>query len=217
MVVQFRAVEGAVTFVDHIRNSLSFDSFAQGIRGLFPNSVITHCIIRFCRQFYMVFEAELAINTVEEFDNLQEFILHLFWQHEYVSIILRESTNPKEAMEGTRQFMAVNQAQFCITKWEITVGMHFILVNQNATWAVHRLNCIFLIINDCSVHVFTVVIPVTGSFPQLFVENNWCANFIIIKIMMYFAPEVFQSIAHSHSFWQEEWEARTFFFKDEEA
>ena len=94
--------------------------------------------------------------------------------------------------------------------------MHFVLVNQDTTWAVHRFNCIFFVINDCSIHIFTVMFPVTRCFPQLFIQDDWCADFIIFEIMMYFAPEVFQFVAKSHAFWQEEWEARTFFFDNEQ-
>ena len=91
------------------------------------------------------------------------------------------------------------------------------MVNQNTAWAVHWFNCIFFIIDDCSIHIFTVMIPVTRSFPQMFTQDDRCTNFFIVKIMMNFAPKIFQFIAKGHAFWQEEWEPRTLFFDNEQS
>ena len=93
MVVKFRAVECAVARVDNIIDAFCFDSVTQCFCSCFPNCIITHCIIWFSRQFNMVFQTELAIDTIEQFDNFHQFGLHLFRQHKYVRIVLCESTN----------------------------------------------------------------------------------------------------------------------------
>ena len=92
MVVKFRTVECAVARVDYVWNTFRFDSITQCFCRCFPNCVITHCIVWFSRQFNMVFQAELTINAVEQFDNFHQLSLHLIWQHEYVSIVLCERT-----------------------------------------------------------------------------------------------------------------------------
>ena len=98
MVVKFRTIERTVARVDYIIDTFCFDSVAQCFCSCFPNCIIAHCIIRFSGQFNMVFQTELAIDAVEQFDNFHQFRLHLFRQHEYVCIVLCESTNAEQAV-----------------------------------------------------------------------------------------------------------------------
>ena len=96
--------------------------------------------------------------------------------------------------------MTMNETEFSHTHWEITVGMQIVLIYQDAARAVHWFDCIIFIINYSSVHVFTIMEPVTGLFPKLAVQDDWGTNFFVVEIMVNFTPEVFQFVAKSHTF-----------------
>ena len=55
------------------------------------------------------------------------------------------------------------------------------------------------------------MIPVTGCLPQMAAKHDRSGNFHITVLSVDLSPVIQQCIFQNHSFWQEEWESRTFF------
>lgn len=159
--VKFRTVECAITFIDYVWNITLFDDVMKGIGSQFPNFIRTHGVFRTGRQFNMVFQTKLFICFIKEVHNAIYFILDLARKDKEVSIVLRKATYAEETMQGTVKFMAMYQAEFGDTHREITIAVDIALVDENATWAVHRFNSIRFIINGGKIHVIAIMIPVS--------------------------------------------------------
>ncbi len=87
--------------------------------------------------------------------------------HEDVRIILGEAAHTHQTVQLAGFLMTVNESQLTHAKRQVTVGTRLGLVNQNAARAVHRFDCVVLVVDDGGVHVVFVVIPVTGGLPRL--------------------------------------------------
>ena len=108
------------------------------------------------------------------------------------------------------------QPQLASTKRQITIAVLLSLVYQHTAWAVHRLDSVFLAINLSKIHIFLVMSPVTGTLPQLTIQNHRCADFLITITAMYLTPVINQLIADNHTIWMEEWEAWAFLMNAKE-
>ena len=214
--VQFRAVEGAVAFVDDVRDVAFFDDIMQGLGSQFPDFVGAHGVFRTSGQFDVVFQAELFVCLVEEVHDAGDFFFHLARQHEDMGVVLSEAADAEQAVEGTVEFMAMDQAEFSHAHREVAVTVDIALIDQDAAWAVHRFDGVRLIIDGCKIHIVAVMIPVTGLFPEMTVEDHRRHDFIVIGFVMEFMPEFEQVVAQDHSLGMEEREARTFFMETEQ-
>ena len=58
--------------------------------------------------------------------------------------------------------------------------------------------------------------PVTGTLPQLTIQNHRSADFLITITAMYLTPVINQLIADNHTIWMEEWEAWAFLMNAKE-
>ena len=110
----------------------------------------------------------------------------------------------------------MDQAEFSHAHREVAVTVDIALIDQDAAWAVHRFDGIRLIIDGCKIHIVAVMIPVTGLFPEMTVEDHRRHDFIVIGFVMEFMPEFEQVVAQDHSLGMEEREARTFFMETEQ-
>ena len=52
-------------------------------------------------------------------------------------------------------------------KRQITIRANFVLINFNMTYAVHRLNAVFLLFDHCKIHIFFVICIMSASFPSV--------------------------------------------------
>ena len=58
--------------------------------------------------------------------------------------------------------------------------------------------------------------PVTGTLPQLTIQNHRSADFLITITAMYLTPVINQLIADNHTIWMEEWETWAFLMNAKE-
>ena len=214
--VQFRAVECAVAFVDDVRDVAFFDDIMQGLGSQFPDFVGAHGVFRTSGQFDVVFQAELFVCLIEEVHDAGDFFFHLARQHEDMGVVLSEAADAEQAVEGTVEFVTMDQAEFSHAHGEITIAVDIALIDQDAAGAVHRFDGIGLFIDGGEIHVIAVVIPVAGLFPEVTVEDQRCHDFIVIGFVMEFMPELEQVVAQDHSLGMEEREARAFFVEAEQ-
>ena len=89
-------------------------------------------------------------------------------------VVLCETSYTEHAVQCSGEFVTVNDTQFAESERQVTIGMWFQIVNKNASWAVHRLNCKVFAVDNRRVHVFFIVIPVSGSFPKGSLHNLRC-------------------------------------------
>ena len=133
-----------------------------------------------------------------------------------MGVVLSEAADAEQAVEGTVEFVTMDQAEFSHAHGEITIAVDIALIDQDAAGAVHRFDGIGLFIDGGEIHVIAVVIPVAGLFPEVTVEDQRCHDFIVIGFVMEFMPELEQVIAQDHSLGMEEREARAFFVEAEQ-
>ena len=133
-----------------------------------------------------------------------------------MGIILCEAANTHKTVKRTGKLVPVNKAEFAHAKRQILIGMHLRFINEHAAGAVHRLNCIILIVDNGGVHILFIVIPVTAALPKRSVKNHRGLNFIIACLAVNFAPIINKRVFQHHALRQEERETGAFFHNREE-
>ena len=131
-----------------------------------------------------------------------------------VGIILSEAADTEQAVEGTVEFVTMDEAQFSHPHGEIAVAVDVALARTAR--AVHRFDGVRFVIDGGEIHVFTVMIPVTGLFPEMTAQDGRRADFIVFGFIVKFIPEFEQCLAKDHAFGVEEREARAFFVEAEQ-
>ena len=215
--VQLGAVECAVTLVDLIRHTDGIHGVTQSLGCNLPNSVIAHGIFGTGGQLYMIREAELLVNGVNQLGYTDNLILDLLGQHKDVGIILPEAAYTHQTVQRTGQLMAVYQANLAHTNRQVTVAVHIIFVNQNTAGAVHRFNGKILFINLGEVHIFFVVVPMAAALPQRTVQHNRGADLLIVGSGVDLTPVSLQLVTQNAALGQIEREAGAFIHKCKQA
>ena len=164
----------------------------------------------------MIFESEFRIDFIDQFDNALDLVWDLFRCHINMCIILVEAAYTHQTVQLTGFFVSVNQTDLTHADRKITIRMRLHFINQHAARAVHRFDRKVFVIDHGRVHVFTVVIPVTGSLPKLTVQHDRGRNFYVAVTGMDMTPVIQKEILQDHALWQEERESRTFFHQSED-
>ena len=81
--------------------------------------------------------------------------------------------------------------------------MRLELIYEHSAGAVHRLDGEVSAVDDCGVHIFLIVIPVTGAFPKLAVEHHRSAYLNIAVSLVNFSPVVDKGVAENHALREE--------------
>ena len=217
MEVQLGAVECAVALVDNVVLANLGDGLCKGLFRKLPVLQFAHVILRHGGQLDLIGQTEGGVNLIEQTNDVLDLVLHLIPGHEDVGIILREAAHAEQAVQRTGQLVTVYQTQLADTQRQLLVGVRLSLVNQHAARAVHRLDCVILVVDDGGVHVLLVVIPVTGTLPQLAVEDHRGGNLNVAVALVYLAPVVDQGVLEGHAVRQEERKARAFLGQHEQA
>ena len=68
------------------------------------------------------------------------------------------------------------------------------LVYQDTARAVHWFNCVILFIDHSCIHVVFVMIPVSGSLPELAIQDDRSGNLYITSFFVDFSPVIKQGI-----------------------
>ena len=164
----------------------------------------------------MVSEAEKTVYIIDKIDDSCDLFLDLFRQHENMRVILSESPHSHQTVKGAGQFMSVHLAQFSHPDRKIPVGVHLPLVSQHGTRTIHRFDGIISPVELCKIHIFLVMIPMSGSVPQIFVEDQRRLDLLIASLHVFLSPEGFQFISDHHSLRHEKRKAGTLFIDSKE-
>ena len=208
MEVDLRSVECAVAFVDYVVKSKVIECSAESFGCYLPVLIASHAVFRTGGQLYVIFESEQFVNLVNQVCNALDFIFNLLRCHEDMGIVLVEAAYTHQTVQLAGFLMTMYQANLCQTQRQITVGTRLGFVHENAARAVHRFDCIIFVVDDGGIHVFFVVIPVTGGLPQTTVQDDRGRDFYVSCFSVDFTPVIHQRIFQIHSFWKEERESR---------
>ena len=208
MEVDLRAIKCAVAFVDYIVKAKVIECAAETFGCYLPVLIASHAVFRTGGQLYVIFESEQFVNLVNQVCNALDFIFNLLRCHEDMGIVLVEAAYTHQAVQLAGFLMTMYQTNLCQTQRQITVGTRLGFVHENAARAVHRFDCIIFIVDDGGIHVFFVVIPVTGGLPQTTVQNDRGRDFYVSCFSVDFTPVIHQRVFQIHSFWKEERESR---------
>ena len=88
-------------------------------------------------------------------------------------------------------------------------------INEQSTRTIHGFHCVSLFVNVCKIHILFIVIPMSAFMPELFVQNNRCADFFISISIMNTPPEINNRIPDDHSLWMDECKTGTGFIETE--
>lgn len=148
-----------------------------------PSLDIAQVVIRTSRKLKAEVKAEQPIYVLHEIEqpadlifNLHDlsskFLLksggaHLRGHAEYVRIVLYESPNSRQPRQRTRRLIPVDNAEFCHADGQLLVTPVARVEDQAMAWAVHGLQCPLLLLDVQCEHVVLVVLPVSGSLPDL--------------------------------------------------
>ena len=101
---------------------------------------------------------------------------------ENMAIVLREAAHTHDAVQTARRLVAVALPEFAVTQRQITVALDALLEDQDVPRTVHRLQGVFTLFRLGREHVVTVLVPVTGFFPQAFVDDLWAFDFVVTAV-----------------------------------
>ena len=132
-----------------------------------------------------------------------------------MGVVLGKAANPEQTVQSTGKFVAVHKTKFRIAQRQILIGVRLQGIYQDAARTVHRLNGIFFVINNSGIHVFFVMVPVSGSFPKGPAHDLRRGNFHIAVAFVHFSPVLQDAVAKHHAIGQEEWHAGRFIPKCE--
>ena len=167
MEVDFRSVKSAVSFVYHIIHPCFFQSATQAFRCQLPILIAADTVFRTSGKLYMIRESELAVYFIDQPHNPLDLICYLFLRHKNMGIILSEAAHTHQSVQLAGFFMTVHKSQFSHAQGKIPVGSGLGFIYQHSARTVHGLHRKFFLINCCGIHVFPVMIPVSGCFPKL--------------------------------------------------
>ena len=120
----------------------------------------------------MVFEPKEGIDLVDQGHDPLDLVLDLLFRHEDMGVVLGETAHPHQAVEGARQLVPVDDAQFPDPQRQVAVGAHLGLVYQDAARAVHGFDGEILVVDDGGIHVVLIMVPMPRPLPQGAAEND---------------------------------------------
>ena len=124
-------------------------------------------------------------------------------------VVLCKAADTHQTMKLTGFLMAVNQSQLAHTKRQITVRTWFRLVYKDTTWTVHRFDREIFFIDHCCVHIFFIMIPMSGCLPEMSAQHDRSCDLYISRFVMDLSPIIEKCIFQYHTFREEERESRS--------
>ena len=173
--IDLGTIESTITRVDL---PVAFaDEFIQGLGessfGLSPQLNIAHSLLRTSGQFELERHSENTVNVFHEVQDTADFLLDLVGTAEDVGIILLETADTSQAVQGTRQFITMKDTEVGETdrqfyrmrmNWfadRTLVGVERVLEHEAVAGTVHGLQTVFGVIAVEQEHV---VLEVSSSF-----------------------------------------------------
>ena len=152
----------------------------------------------------MILETEQAVNLVDQTDNAFDFGGYLLGRHINVRVVLSETTNSHKSVELPRTLVTMNESEFAYSHREILITSRFEFINKHSARAVHRFDSVIFVVHLGGVHVFLIMIPVTGSFPKRSRKHYGRGNLYVTFPAMNFSPVVDKGVFDDHSVGKEE-------------
>lgn len=165
--IQFRTVKCAVAFIDLVLHADAADCIRQRSGCNIPVLFCADVILRHRCKLDPIGKTEFSINFLIELCNANHFIPYLLRGNQQMGVVLGKAANPEQTVQSTGKFVAVHKTKFRIAQRQILIGVRLQGIHQDAARTVHRLNGIFFVINNSGIHVFFVMVPVSGSFPKV--------------------------------------------------
>src|ERR1700733_1501479 len=127
-----------------------------------------------------------------------------------------ETTYAEKAAKRSGSLMSMHVAQLCDAQRKLTVTMRMRLIVEHAPWTTHRFDRISAIFVMKSVHILSVMQPVSRCLPQVLTHDLWCLNLHIACFATVRAPKVDQSIPDDHPLRMDKRHSRRLFFQRKE-
>ena len=122
-------------------------------------------------------------------------------------VVLREATHAHQAVQLAALFVAVHDAQLAHTDRQIFIAVRGKFIYEHTARAVHGFDRAVFAVDLGRVHIFFIVIPVTGSFPQCAREDDGRLHFHIPFAGVDLPPVIDEDIFQHHALGQEERES----------
>ena len=164
--VDLRAIERTVALVYDVGQFKFVQSLSQRVGGVFPILFRADAVVGAGGKFHVILETEQAVNLVDQTDNAFDFGGYLLGRHINVRVVLSETTNSHKSVELPRTLVTMNESEFAYSHREILITSRFEFINKHSARAVHRFDSVIFVVHLGGVHVFLIMIPVTGSFPK---------------------------------------------------
>ena len=169
--VYLRTVECTVTLIELIAvgTVLLFEDSLQVSLSLVPYLYITHEVVRTCGELSLVLQTEGVVHLCSDVHDVVYLGGYLLLSNEDVSIVLSELLNTEQAVELAGLLLAVDNVYLVEFKGQLLVGTLSVHVYLYSVRAVHRLSAVYLVVilSRDNEHTVLVVVPVTGSHPEL--------------------------------------------------
>ena len=217
MEVDLGTVESAISLVDDVGKSQVVQGAPQGVGGHLPVLVASHAVLRAGGQLHMVFEAEQAVNAVDQVCHALDLIPDLLRHHEDMGIVLGKAAHPHQSVHLAGFFVAVYDSQLAHPQRQIPVGAGLGFIDQNTAGAVHGFDGEIFLVDDRGVHIFLIMIPVAGGLPQMTAQHDGGGNLHITGLPVDFSPVIQQLIFQHHAVGKEERKSRAFLPEHEQS
>ena len=216
---QFRAIESAFARVQFAFQAQGFHRRAQRAFGLVPGFVGAGAVIRAIGKLDAeAVEAEVFVDFAQHLDETGGFFVDLLFGTEDVGVVLAERTGTHQAVQGAMGFVTEQGGEFAQTNGQVPVAGDALLENLHVAGAVHRLHGhFFVVVGTDGEHVFAVLVPVAGLFPEDAVHHLRGGDFLIAAFFHLAADVVFQVLAHAPALRVPEHAAHRFLLDMEQA
>ena len=215
--VDLRAVEGSIALVDHVVDVHGLQSVHESVGCVLPVLVGAHAVLRTGGELDVVLESEFAVHLVDEPDDALDLGLDHLRGHVDVRIVLGEAPDTEQAVEGTGLLVPVHESQLPVPDRQVPVGPGLGAVYQGAAGAVHRLDAVHLVVDGRGVHVVLVVVPVTGSEPEVLVQDHGGVDLLVAVPEMELPPVLDEGVLQGDPVGKEEREPGALLHDGEDA
>mmetsp|Transcript_91774 Transcript_91774/g.179822 ORF Transcript_91774/g.179822 Transcript_91774/m.179822 type:complete len:230 (+) Transcript_91774:133-822(+) len=107
--IYFRTIECTATLIETKRPAFPPKCALKCYNGFLPDLVTSNAVFRASAQHNFIFnETKRTQNSLNKVQNTNNLILQLRRQTEYVSIVLSETPNPKQAVQRPRPLIAIH-------------------------------------------------------------------------------------------------------------
>lgn len=84
-----------------------------------------------------------------------------------MGVVLLESSDPGKARESAVNFVSVQHSKISVSDGEVSPGPESGVEHETVSWAVHGLEPELSVLEVDDEHVFLVLFPVSGDYPEL--------------------------------------------------